>query len=230
VRAGPGAVRPSLPLLVALVCAPAAAASDVEVTFAADFTQVRTAASGNLTAGESGSLRALIDFDRNGQVSEAEVARATTDFRSTIQGYVGKAMSNMTLDGKAPATSQMTHLAFHGAPGPVRGGAPIGFEVNMTFAFATAPGSTHTWRVVGTPAPGGTMHVRLHAPEGWHAAAPAFPSAQVEAGGATLLFDMPTDKTPVEVELATARPASAFGLVHALAALGLAGAFALRRR
>ena len=215
---------------VALAAVPAAAASDVEVTFEADFTQVRTAAAGNLTASESGSLRFLIDFDRNGQVTEAEAERAVTDFRSSIQGYVGKAMSNMTLDGKAPASSQMTHLAFHGAPGPVRGGPPIGFEVNMTFVFATTPQPTHTWRVVGTPAPGGTMHVRLHAPPGWHAAAPGFAPAQVEADGALVLFDMPTDKTPVEVELARARPASAFGLVHALAALGLAGAFALRRR
>lgn len=229
-------MRASLALaLLALLALPAVSASTVDVAFSDTFGLASLHADGTLDGAEASQVRGYMDLagDRNGTVTEDEAQSFVHAYKSVIGKQVGAMLTggNFTLDG-AQTQPEIGSLAMQGAAGPVHGGGPVAFQLNMTLLFQAVGNATHTLRMVGHTTPGGAMRMTLALPAGWHVAnATGVEGVATGAEARSAAFDMPTHGEAMAFTFARdpVKTSPAYGAIPALAAIATA-LLALRGR
>lgn len=191
-----------------LLALPAAHASTVAVEFSSSFGTATLHAEGILAGGEAEGVRSLIDRsgDRDGTVTAAEVERFVSQYRSLVGAQVSQFAANLSLDGRRPVGFETGDLAMQGAEGPVAGGAPIDFQLGMTFLFEPVEGPTHVLRLRGERVPGGDILLTVHAPPGWRLAE-ALPGAALDADARQATATVPTNGTEMQFRFESTRSA-----------------------
>ena len=219
-----------------LLAAPWAAASTVGISFSDDFGQAPLHAEGELRGSEADAVRYYMDntgnANRDGTVSEEEATRFVLNAKHLIGSFVAAMLTgeNLTLDG-GEADSEIGNVAFQGAAGPVRGGDPITFQLDMTFLFQAQAGLSHELRIVGRATPGGTLSATITLPAGWSVTSvDGLPDATTGTGIGSVQFDMPTDGTALTFHFTKTHTSPAFGAIAALGATAIALAVAHSRR
>lgn len=211
--------------LLLVLALPAATASTVELRFAPSFGTAALHAEGELVGAEAAQVRSAIDQfggNRDGNVSADEVARFMMSGKGILGARIAAMLAavNFTLDG-VPASTEIGGVDLEGTAGPVQGGPPIAFSLNMTFLFPVEGNETHTLRLVGRPTAGGTTHTTIVLPPGWTVAEAQGVVAEGTSTG-TVRFDVPIQGEQVALRFALAKSAPSFGFLAGLGALGLA--------
>jgi hypothetical protein len=217
-------------LLVALAF-PASAADNAILAFGAPSTATLTVDS-TRTQAESDYFRGVADAfgNRDGTVSESEATQGAALARPIVEREIQRQLKggNLTLDGKAPVTTEVKRITFDNLTGPVAQAVPIRAHAEVAILFDASGGPDHRLYEKVRPRPGQSFNITVAAPAGYQASMEGNPTGDAvhyevtsAMEGKEILLFVPAVET-------TTSPAGGLGL--ALWAVGIALVAARRRR